>query len=460
MTRLWRFTLILAAVFVAGISLYAFKDRMFIGPQAPMAPQAGSGPVIYYQDPDGKLAYSGQPRSTADGRAWRAVLASEDISFDPQAEAKPAGPQGERRILYYRNPMGLPDVSPTPKKDSMGMDYITVYEGEDDDSGAVRLSPGKIQRTGVVTEKVMPRIVSEIVRAPGTIQLDERRIATITLRAESFVETVEDVTTGSEVRKGQPLMRIYSPAITSAAAEYAATLGSRLDPTPRGSRQKLVNLAVPDAYITDIERTRQAPLTLVWTAPRDGVVLERNVVEGMRAMPGDVLFRIADHSVVWALVDVPEAHLAALAPGQPVSVRARAHPERAFAGKVALVYPHLNAATRTLRVRIELPNPGLVLLPEMYVLAEIDTGSAAPVLAVPESAVIDTGDRQLVILDKGEGRFEPRPVRLGVRGNGYVAIRDGVKESDVVVTSATFLIDAESNLKAALKGLMGEGKPQ
>jgi Cu(I)/Ag(I) efflux system membrane fusion protein len=173
----------------------------------------------------------------------------------------------------------------------------------------------------------------------------------------------------------------------------------------------------------------------------------------MRIMPGDTLFRIADHSVVWAMVDVAERDLAAVAAGQPVTVRARSYPDRTFTGKVALVYPHLSPATRTVRVRIVLPNADHLLLPDMYAEAEIDTGGGQEVLAVPDGAVIDSGDRQIVIVDNGDGRFEPRKVQLGRRGAGYVEIKDGVSEGDAVVTSANFLIDAESNLKAALKGL-------
>jgi Cu(I)/Ag(I) efflux system membrane fusion protein len=212
--------------------------------------------------------------------------------------------------------------------------------------------------------------------------------------------------------------------------------------------------------MAEIERTREVPLTFTWPAPRDGIVLERNVTEGMRVMPGEVLFRLADHSVVWAMVDVAERDLAVVAEGQPVVVRARSFPDRSFPGKVALVFPHLNPATRTVRVRIELPNADHVLRPDMYAEAEIDTGSGKPLLAVPDSAVIDSGSRQIVIVDKGEGRFEPRPVRLGRRGTGYVEIREGVKEGEAVVTSANFLIDAESNLKAALKGMSEAGAPQ
>lgn len=407
--------------------------------------QAAGGPVIYYQDPDGKPFYSLESKQTPDGRAWRAVHVDEDVSFDPAVAV--AVQPAERRILYYRNPMGLPDISPSPKKDSMGMDYIPVYQGEDEDGSSIRISPGKLQRIGVKSEAAEKRIIAEPVRAPGTIQLDERQVAVISLRAESFIESVENVTTGSEVRKGQSLFRLYSPAIAAAGAQYLSGFGAP------GSAQRLLNYAVPQQVLADIDRTKQVPTTITWTAPRDGIVVERNVVEGMRVMPGDVLFRIADHSVIWAVVDVPERDLAAVAENQAVIVRARSYPNMRFPGKVALVYPHLDPATRTVRVRIELPNHELLLRPDMYAEAEIDTGSGQAVLSVPENAIIDDGDRQIVIVDKGEGRFEPRPVKIGRRGAGYVEIRDGIAEGEYVVTSANFLIDAESNLKSALSGL-------
>jgi Cu(I)/Ag(I) efflux system membrane fusion protein len=221
-----------------------------------------------------------------------------------------------------------------------------------------------------------------------------------------------------------------------------------------------MNFAVPAELVAEIERTRQAPLTFTWTAPRDGIVLERNVSDGMRVQPGDALFRIADHSHVWATVDVAERDLSGLAQGQPVTVRVRSYPDRSFGGAVALVYPHLNPATRTVRVRIELPNKDHLLLPDMYAEAEIETGSGQKVVAVPESAVIDSGDRQVVIVDRGEGKFEPRNVQLGRHGAGLVEIKQGVREGDMVVTSANFLIDAESNLKAALKSLSDAGAPK
>ena len=412
--------------------------------------------AIYYQDPDGKPFYSLTPKKTPDGRDYRAVPAGADVSFDDPADVA-AAPPADRKIKYYRNPMGLPDVSPTPKKDSMGMDYIPVYEGEDSDDGSVKLSPGKIQRTGVKSEPATRRVIRTTIRAPGTIQLDERRVSVISMRAESYVQKVADVTTGAHVVKGQPLMEIYSPAVSSAAAEYISTLNSKVTgggegPYGRGSRQRLMNLDVPEAAIAAIEKGRNVPIGIEWTSPRDGIVLERNVTEGMRAQPGETLFRIADHRMVWAIIDVAERDLGAMAAGQRTIVRARSFPGREFAGKINVIYPQITKETRTARVRVELPNPERLLIHDMYVDAEIETGSAESVLAIPESAVLDSGSRQAVLVDKGEGRFEPREVKLGHRGEGYVEVREGLAEDDAVVTSANFLIDAESNLKAALKG--------
>ncbi|SNB82703.1 RND family efflux transporter, MFP subunit [Rhodoblastus acidophilus] len=195
-----------------------------------------------------------------------------------------------------------------------------------------------------------------------------------------------------------------------------------------------------------------------WRAPRDGILFERNAVEGMKADPGQQLFKIVDMTSVWALVDVPERDSARIKPGQKVSIQARGMTDRAFSGVVSLVYPQINKETRTARVRVELQNPELALKPDMYVDAEIAADEGGKVVTVPDSAVIDSGLKQLVLLDLGDGRFEPRQVKTGRRGDGEVEIREGVAEGDKVVTSANFLIDAESNLKTALKGLTGETK--
>jgi len=449
---------VLGAVLIAGFLLgrtqlqlpgwLPFPVAALIGEHAkPFA----SGPVIYYRDPDGKPAYSAQPKKTPDGRDYVAIQASEDVSFDDKPGDTAAG--AGKRLLYYRNPMGLPDTSPVPKKDSMGMDYIPVYAGEED-SSTVKVSPGRLQRTGVRSEVVERRTLTHTLRVPGTIQLDERRVAVVATRSDAFIDHVENVTTGDMVRKGQPLLELYSPDIASAAAQLMA------NPGYEGSRRRLQNLNVPDEVIAEIERTRKTPLTLMWSAPSDGLVLERNAVPGMKAQAGQVLFRIADHSVVWALADVPERDLGLVAEGQPATVRVRSYPGRRFTGTVSRIYPQINTETRTVRLRIELANSDGALRPEMYADIELATGGGAPVIAVPESAVIDSGTRQVVILDKGDGRFEPRPVKVGVRGEGYTEITEGISEGDRIVVSANFLIDAESNLKAALRAFTDGEQPK
>jgi Cu(I)/Ag(I) efflux system membrane fusion protein len=260
-------------------------------------------------------------------------------------------------------------------------------------------------------------------------------------------------------------MRIYGPNLSSAAAEYLSALnaGSAAgisNQALKGARRRLENLDAPEQFIADIERTREIPTYANWPAPQDGEIVERTAVNGMRAAPGDVLFRIADHDVVWVLVDIAERDLSLIAVGQGASVRLRAYPDRIFNGKVTLIYPHLMAETRTARIRIELPNPDEALRPDMYADVEITTGTEAPVVTVSSSAVIDSGERQIVLLDKGDGRFEPRPVKLGRRGDGRIEIKEGLAENDRVVVSANFLIDAESNLKAALSGLDSGEKQQ
>lgn len=445
-----------------GLTMADLRERLGLEGTLATNQPAGTGPVIYYQDPDRKPVYSAGPRQTEDGRPFRAVHASEDISF----EEKPAGEErtaqaGKARILYYRNPMGLPDTSPVPKKDSMGMDYLPVYEGEGGEDGIIKLSPGRVQRSGVRSQPVVRQAIAQPIRVPGTVQLDERRVSVVAIRADAFVQEVAPVTTGDRVTKGTRLARIYSPEISTAGAQFITELNAAARGVPEGgARQRLENLGVPPEIIAEIERSRKVPLTINWSAPRDGIVLERNVSDGMKMAAGDSLFRLADISMIWVLADVPERELAAVRIGAPATVQLRGRPGTSFEGRVSLIYPQIAEATRTAKVRVELANRDGMLLPNMYADVEIGSSDETPELAVPDSAVIDTGMRRIVILDRGEGRFEPREVKLGRRGDGMIAISEGISEGDRVVVSANFLIDAESNLKAALSGLKpSEAKP-
>ena len=459
--------LAIAVVGIAGIIGARFKwltppwwasETATPGPSVSQNSTAATDPIIYYRDPDGRPAYAIAPKKTPDGREYLPVHASEEKGLEDKPPPAPSARGAARRVRFYRHPMGLPDTSPVPKKDAMGMDYIPVYEDESQDASTVTISPGKLQKTGVRSEQVERRTLNVPVRAAGRVEFDPRRISVVSLRFEGFIESVENVAEGDYVRKGQPLMRIYGPNLSSAAAEYLAVLKVRRDDALgaqrlEGAKRRLANLGLNDGAIAAIGRAQSVPRAIAWPAPQDGHVLERAATNGMRAAPGDTLFRIVDHSVVWVLADIAERDIALVAPKQAASVRPRAYPNRAFNGEVALIYPHLNMETRTARVRIELPNPDGLLRADMYADVEIAAGGNEKVLTVPDSAIIDTGKRQVVIVDKGEGRFEPREVKIGRRGENFVEIKSGVSESDRVVTSANFLIDAESNLKAALRGL-------
>ena len=457
--------------------------------QAPPAPAAASAPAasastaparqpLYYQDPSGRPEYSATPRKTVDGRDFVPVYedngAPHQSAAAPASAPAPASPGGRGRILFYRNPMGLPDTSPMPKKDSMGMDYIPVYEDEaNQPTGTVTVSPERVQMLGVRTEAAAERAMTRSIRAVGTIAVDERRLAVVAPRFEGWIQRLLGNETGQPVRRGQPLFEVYSPELAAAEQEYviarqAEGAMAHADPAMRGGSAgiaaaalaRLRNFDLPADEVARLRRTGRVGNTLTLTSPMDGVVLEKTALQGMRFAPGDALYRIADLSTVWLLTDIFEQDLGLVGPGQDAAINLTAYPDRRFAGKVTFVYPTLNAATRTARVRIEISNPEQLLKPDMYATVEIAAPlGSAPVVAVPDSAVLDSGTRQVVLVERAPGRYEPRVVALGRRADGQVEIRQGISAGDRVVVGANFLIDAESNLRAALQAFAAPSPP-
>ena len=414
--------------------------------------------ILYYRDPSGAANYSATPRQDASGRDYLPVYEDEEVSFEPGAKKPASTASGPRKLLYYRNPMGLPDISPVPKKDSMGMDYIPVYEGEEQDDGkTVKVSPEKIQRTGVRTEAVEARVVVRPVRAVGTVMHDDSRLTVDTMRSDGFIENLFVNRTGQHVQAGEPLFRIYSPDIQRAQIDLLYGGGSSQD----GPIQRLRNLGVPENHISAVQQSRKNLRTVDWLSPASGDVIEKRVINGQFVRAGDELYRIADHSQLWIMADVAEADLPAIKIGARAKATVRAYAAEPIEGEVTFIYPELRAETRTARVRIEVPNPDGRLKIDMYADVVFEAGaSEQPVIAIPASAVIDSGTRQVVLIAKGEGRFEPRPVKLGRRGDGYVEVLDGISKGEEVVTAATFLIDAESNLRAALQAFTQPEAPK
>ncbi|HEX4945007.1 MAG TPA: efflux RND transporter periplasmic adaptor subunit [Usitatibacteraceae bacterium] len=393
----------------------------------------------------------------------------------PQVSATgvPAGEaKKERKLLYYRNPMGLPDTSPVPKKDPMGMDYTPVYEGEEPPASGneLRISTERVQKLGVRTQLAERRALDHVVRASGRVEVNERLLATISPKFEGYVERLHVNTTGQPVVKGQPLFEAYSPELVSAQREYAiaargmaslreasAESRSGMAQLAESSLTRLRNWDVSDEQIAELARTGEAKRSVTFRSPATGIVMEKKAVSGMRFMPGEMLYQVADLSHVWVIADVNEQDIGQVTNGRKAQVQINAYPDKRFEGVVTYIYPTLKTETRTVSVRLELANPGGLLKPGMYAQVELASGNSAKVIAVPVSAVIDSGLRRVVIVQTGEGRFEPRQVELGARSEEWIEIRSGLKEGEPVVVTANFLIDAESNLRAALGGLGGPG---
>jgi membrane fusion protein, copper/silver efflux system len=442
-------------------------------PASAVAPEstasAAERKILYYRDPSGAPYWSAEPKKDAAGRDYLPVFEDEEISFEPGGKKPGPTADGPRKILYYRNPMGLPDTSPVPKKDWMGMDYIPVYEGEEQDDGkTVKVSLDKIQRSGVRTEAVEARAIVRPVRAVGTVKQDESRLTIVTMRSDGFVEDLFVSRTGQHVRAGEPLFRVYSPDIQRAQIDLLVAISSArgvgasdANRNLEGALQRLRNLAVPESRLREVRETGANPRTLDWPAPATGNVIEKKIINGQRVKAGDELYRIADHSHLWVIADVAEADLAAIKIGTRATVMVRAYMAQPIEGEVTFIYPEMRTETRTARVRIEVPNPDGRLKVDMYADVVFQAGAnEEPAIAVPASAVIDSGTRQVVLVVKGEGRFEPRAVKLGRRGDGYVEVLDGITKGEEVVTAATFLIDAESNLKAALQAFTQPEAPK
>ncbi len=411
------------------------------------------------------------------GSYWlgtRSTVAAHEATAAAASAAAPAvAPQ--RKLLYYRNPMGLADTSPTPKKDPMGMDYIAVYEGEDRDAGGgpatanqIRISTEKIQRLGVRTEAASTRLLGKMVRAAGRIEPDERRMYAISPKFEGYVERLYVNVTGQPVSKGQPLFEVYSPELVSAQREYLIAMQgvqAMKDAAPEaqgGMKQlaesslaRLRNWDLAPEQLAALVKTGEATRTITFRSPVSGLITEKKALQGMRFMPGEALYQVTDLSSVWVVADVFEQDIGLVRTGAKAKVTINAYPNRVFEGRISYVYPTMKAETRTVAVRIELPNPGQLLKPAMFAQVELPVGGKAPVLTVPDSAVIDSGTRRIVLVQVQEGRFEPREVELGARGEKYVEVVKGVRDGEKVVVAANFLIDAESNLRAAVGGLGG-----
>ncbi len=397
----------------------------------------------------------------------------------PQPAAAPQAAAGARRILFYRSPMDPAIHSDKPAKDSMGMDFLPVYADEIAPSAAavagratVLLTPERRSLLGVRSSDVIQMRIEKTLRTVGRVTPDERRMAHFHTRFEGTVEHLYVDYTGMYVKKGDPLLAIYSPELVATQQEYLLALraqkqlgSSTLRSVAQGSadlleaaRQRLLQWDIRPQDIAEVERTGTVRRTFDLYSDVSGYVVQKNVVHGMRVMPADTLFDLADLSHIWVLADVYESDLPTVRLGMSAEVSLSYQSGRIWRGAVTNIAPTVDEKTRTIKVRIDVDNAGGALKPDMFTDVQLHTDLGTG-LIVPDGAIIDTGDRKLVFLDRPDGSLEPREVEVGVRiPEGYQVLR-GLAKGDRVVTAANFLLDSESSLKAAISALIAPATP-
>ncbi|MEO8426554.1 MAG: efflux RND transporter periplasmic adaptor subunit [Verrucomicrobiota bacterium] len=371
-----------------------------------------------------------------------------------------AAASGERKIKYYKSSMLLGEISQTPRKDSMGMDMVPVYEDEATDSSIISIDPVMVQNMGIRVGIVTKGPLRRNIRTLGVIDFDETTLADVTTKFKGWIEKLYVDATGKQVHKGEPLFEIYSPDLFSAQTEYLLALNQT--PGSAGTESlkttaltKLKFFDISDEQIAELEKTRQAKKTLRISAPRDGIVVEKMAVEGQMVDVGMKLYRLADLAIVWVQSQVYEQDLAFVQLGQEATVSLSYLPDRKFRGRLTYVYPVVDEKTRTARVRMEFHNPGYFLKPGMFATVELQTELEASALLVPDSAVLRSGEKNTVFVALEGGKFEPRVVTLGPRSeDNMYQVLSGLDEGERVVTSGQFMLDSESQLREAIQKML------
>ncbi len=376
-----------------------------------------------------------------------------------------------REPLFYRNVMNPSVTSPVPTKDSMGMDYVPVYAGDDSDAGqpgTVKIDAITEQNMGVRTTIVKKDILSHIVRAVGRVDYDEERLVRLHPKVEGWVETQWVDKTGEKVKQDQKLLSIYSPQLVVSQQEYVLALNnlkvleeSPIEDIRRGakelvssSRERLRLLDVPKHQLRHLMQDHNIHESLHIHSTASGIVVNIGAREGQYVTPATEIYMIADLSTVWVYADIYENELPWVKQGDLVEMQLAGIPGRTFRGHLAFIYPYAEAKTRTIKVRLEFKNEELLLKPDMFAEVSIYAGKQLSALVIPSEAVIRSGTRDRVFVVRDSGKFEPRSITTGIASDGKTIVLDGLKEGEEVVTSAQFLIDSESSLREATAKLM------
>ncbi len=459
----------LAGVLVSGGYWIISRQNASQGPAATPNAQKYHCPMHpdYVSDKPGDCPICGMKLVPMEGSA-----PSETSKQEKQAGTGSAPTPKERKILYWTDAMNPGSRYDKPGKAPDGMDLVPVYEEESEGAtgpsvpgyAPVKITPERLQMMGVTTEKARVMSLDQSIRAVGIVTADETRISHIHTKFEGYIEKIYVNYVGQRVTAGQPVFSMYSPELVATQKEYILALQARDQmeksaATARlpgidlveAARQRLSLWDITPDQIARIEKEREPIRDLTIYSPVTGIVSAKTAVEGNRVMPSDTLYDITDLSSVWVLADIYEINVPFVKVGDPATVSLTYDPGRVFKGKVSFINPDVDEKSRTVKVRIVLENPTGLLKPDMY--AEVVLGGQLGYgVAVPDSAVMGTGERDIVFIAKGDGVFEPREVKTGVRVRGFYEIKKGVKEGESVVTGANFLLDSESKLKAAISG--------
>jgi Cu(I)/Ag(I) efflux system membrane fusion protein len=376
----------------------------------------------------------------------------------PAAAEESAAPQnGERKVLYWKDPMVPGSRFDKPGKSPfMDMPLVPVYADEEAGGADVRVSSSVTQNLGIRTGAVEKVVLQPRLSAVGSVAFDENLLELVQARVDGYVTRLRVRTPLERVRRGQPLAEILAPEWQAAQEEYLALLDAQSE---RGrsirdaARQRLVVLGVPEAAIRGIERDRKTNASTTLVAPIDGVVTELAVREGSSFMAGAPLFRINGLRTVWVNAQVPEAQVSLIPLGSTVRLQATGWPGETYAGRVAALLPEVDPQTRTLPVRIVVDNPQFQLSPGMFASLEFVGQGGEPQLVVPSEALIMTGERTIVIVARKDGGFDVAEVTAGREVDGRTAIIDGLREGQSIVLSGQFLIDSEASLTSAVSRL-------
>ena len=469
----WILTVVFAATTLALVVAGKTPERKKEVPATAKAAQPDARKVLYWVDPMHPTYKSDKP-----GKAPDCGMDLVPVYEETVAAAAPA----EKKVLYWVDPMHPTYKSDKPgKAPDCGMDLVPVYDEGSATSpsgpsvagySSISVSPGRQQAIGVQLGKAELKDLTKTIRTVGRVTFDETLLHEIHAKFEGYVERLDVNYTGKSVRRGQPLLSIYSPELLATQQEYLLAVRARRQfrgaPNPdvsRGgldlyesARQRLLLWDINPAQIARLEKTGQPMKALTLYSPVDGFVMTKNAVQGGRVMPSDTLFEIAGIRRVWVLADVYESEAPHVRVGQTARMSLSYLPGRTWTGRVSFIAPVLEEKTRTVKVRVEFDNPDGTLKPEMFADVVLEH-SLGRVLTVPDSAVLATGTRAIVFVAKADGRFEPREVKCGPKVDSSIEIREGLQPGEQVVTQANFLIDSESRLRAALAGMEGVPPP-